>query len=109
MADARICANRVKNHIDVSLRELVGNHSKLVREADLHRDVAVYGNLCELRADDRHPGDPAFVTNVFSIKLFQCRTAFRIAFADQDKVRFEQSVNYIAERNEFRVITDMKP
>ena len=52
VADARVRTNGIKDGVDVCIGELLRDHAKLVREADLGGDVAVDGNLRQLGADD---------------------------------------------------------
>src|SRR5258708_6759737 len=81
ISNSGIGSDGVKNHVDVGLRKLLGDHSKLVRKADLHSDVTIHRDLGKLSADDRHPGDPRFVSSVLSVKLFQRRAAVPIALS----------------------------
>src|ERR1043166_1644543 len=104
--DARVAAERIEHHVDVRFRKLLGDHPKLVREADLHRDVAVERNFRQLRADDRHAHDLRLVTIVFFVSGFERFAVFGMRFTDEYHIWIEQSIDDIAKRDELRVVAE---
>src|SRR5262249_8582314 len=108
VTNPRVGPDRVENRVNVSLGKFLGDHPKLVGETNLHRDVAVHRNLGQLRADDRHPCYAAFVPVVSSIELRERLARRRIAFADEDEVRLQQSVDDIPKRDELGIVADAK-
>src|SRR5262249_13801931 len=106
VTNPRVGPDRVENRVNVGFGKFLGDHPKLIGETNLHRDVAVHRNLGQLRADDRHPCYAAFVPVVSLIKLLERVAGRWIAFADEDEVRLQQSVDDIPKRDELRIVAD---
>ena len=76
--DPAVCADCIQNGVDVGLGKLLRDQPKLVGEADLHGDVTIDRNLCQLRAHNRHAGDVRLVAVISLVHFLHQTPAFNV-------------------------------